>query len=1032
MTNGKRVLQGRLLCSTVFASAILMASPAFAQENPAQETQDEGTVEEQAAQTPADPGAAGEEDTGEIVVTGSRIRRPDLTSSSPVAIATAAEIGTSGEIANVENFLNELPQFVPFTTGASNNPGNGLAVVSLRGAGPSRTLVLVDGKRFIPSQLGGTVDLNNIPTPLVERVEVVTGGASAVYGSDALAGVVNFILKKNFSGIETNGFYRITERGDSAIGTVSATVGGNFADGRGNAALFAGYTKRKPTFASARDFSRVVLTDSTPNAAGTAGGCVPGSLNEFGLGTRAPAGAGVAREPCFVPGGSTLIPGTLFFDLGTSGKRIDEAGLPQPFVNPDDLFNFAPFNYLQLPQERWIGTAIAHYEISESIVPYARASMAWNAVPRELAATPTSGTFNINLNNPFLTPQLRNELCTTLVDADPVTAGRQTPTLAQCDVFAAQGRTVSTFIGRRMLETGSRQNPQETYSFQLQGGVKGDITPDWAYDLSYQYARTANNTQIRGDVSRDRFQQSLLATRDANGNIVCTVTTGGCVAANIFGPNRISPQAAAFIDLSAQSQTVVKHEVVAATINGHLPFGLFAEERIGLAFGADYGAVAGRFDPDEALQFQVTGFNRTSPTAGKFDVKEVFGEASVPIAAGLPFVHDLRATGALRYSDYSQRNVGGVWTYAAGAEFAPVRDIRFRGQYQRAIRAPGIGELFAGQGNNFPAAVDPCSNQQPVASRTEAIRQGCINAGIPAASVWAFTPPGGTQVETLIGGNPDLQEETSDTYTFGAVFTPTFLPGLNVTVDYYKITIDDAISTFGGSTQNILNTCYGVLAGSPSSLYCQAIVRRPNFTIERVVALNANVSSLKFRGIDWQLDYRTRLPVRLFGDSDTAFALIHRGTRTLDQTIQADEVAPIIDCTGFYGARCGNPTPKWRANTQLSFTQGVVGLSFQHRYFSKTFDDRQMRFPNPNITPPVEALFTPIDRPSSKIGGYHVYDASLNFDISDNMEWTFGVENLLDRDPPVPGDSADEQNNTYPSMFDPFGRKFFISVRNRF
>lgn len=1009
MTEGLKILQGRLLGSTIVASAMLMASPAYAQaQNPAQEAAEEGTVEQQADQTPADPGAEGREEPGEVVVTGSRIRRPDLTSSSPLAVATSAEIATSGEVANVESFLNELPQFVPFTTGASNNPGNGLAVVDLRGAGPSRTLVLVDGKRFVPSTLGGTVDLNNIPTPLVDRVEVVTGGASAVYGSDALAGVVNFVLKRDFEGVELNGFYKITERGDSQVGTLSATVGGNFGDGRGNAALFMGYTDRKPTFASEREWSRVVLLDSVPNAAGTAGGCVPGTLNEFNFGQRAPAGAGVARVPCFVQGGSSGIPGTLFFDIG---RRIDEAGQPVPFVNPDDLYNFAPPNYLQIPQQRWIGTALAHYEISEAVIPFARATLAWNKVPRQLAPTPIFNFFDFNLDNPYMSDALRAQLQPLDTDGDGI---------------------VNTFIGRRMLETGPRQNPQETYSIGLVGGVRGDISRDWAYELFYSYGRTSANVRLAGDVSFTRFQQSLLATRDANGNIVCLDPSGGCVPSNIFGPNNMSPEAADFVSLSAQSQSVVKAEAAGGSINGRLPFRLFSTEAVGVAFGAEYRAVSGRFDPDEALQNEVLGFNRTSPTAGKFDVKELFGEASIPIANGLPFVHDLRATGAVRVSEYSQGSVGTVWTYAAGAEFAPVRDIRFRGQYQRAIRAPNIGELYAGQGNNFPAAVDPCSNQQPVSQRSQIIFDACVRSGVPSGIVWQFTPPGGTQVETLIGGNPDLSEEVSDTWTVGAVLTPRFLPGLNATVDYYKITIDDAIATFGGSTQNILNTCYTVVGGDPTNVYCQAIIRNPNSTIDFVRALAANVSSLKFEGVDWQVDYRTRLPFRLFGNSDTAIALIHRGTRAIEATIMADPVAPVINCVGFYGQRCANPTPKWRLNNQLSFTQGPVGFTLQHRYLSKTFDDRQMRFPNPNITPPIEELFTPIDRPSSRIGGYHMFDASVNFDVSDHMEMTLGVENIFDRDPPIPGDSADEQNNTYPSLFDPFGRRFFVSVRNRF
>lgn len=1027
--------QSRLLGSTMFASAMLIASPALAQENPAQEVADEGNVNEGEVSANAD----GSENEQEIVVTGSRIRRTDLTSSSPVVVTSAAEIGVSGSIANVEDFLNELPQFVPATTGASNNPGNGLATINLRGAGVARTLVLVDGKRYVPSTLGGIIDINTIPTPLVERVEVVTGGASAVYGSDALAGVVNFILKKDFSGVELNGQYNITERGDASIFTTSLTVGGNFGDNRGNAALLVSYTDREAAFAADREYSRVVLLDSVPalNAAGTvaSGGCVPGSQNRFGLGTRVAPGAPSTlgnREACFVPGGSGAVPNLLLPGVGATGTTFNPDGTARPFVDPDDLFNFAPANYLQLPQQRFLGTAIAHYEISPTFVPFARATFAYNKVPRELASTPVSNVFTFNLGNPFLTPSGRNAICSAL-DTNPAVPGVQSPDPATCPALAAADTLVpGVSIARRQEEVGPRQQPQETYSFQIQLGMRGDLGSDFNYEGFYQYGRTAVNAQVRNDVSFDRFQNSIQVIRDASGNIVCrdpVARAAGCVPQNIFGAGNVSPAAANYIRLSAQSQTVVKDEVAGLSVSGLLPFNLFATERVGIAVGGEYRAISGRFDPDEALRRQVLGFNRTSPTSGKFDIKEVFAELSVPIASGLGFIHDLRATGAVRYSDYS--TIGGVTTYAGGVEFAPIRDIRFRAQYQKAIRAPNIGELFAGRGNNFPAAVDPCSARQPAASQTAAIRAACVANGIPAALVFNF--PGNTQVETIIGGNANLIEETSDTYTAGVVFTPTFLRGFNATVDYYKINIDQFIGTVGGTTANILARCFGpAIGGNPTNPICQAITRRNDSTIANVSGLNGNIASAKFEGVDFGFDYRTTLGFGLF-DKETAVALISRGTRALKQTTRADPVDRIIDCVGKYGGGlCGNPTPKWRIATSASFSNGPVGFTLQHRWFDDVRDERQFIFPNPDGVPPVMASFTAIDRPSSRIGDYHIFDASLNFDVNENYELTFGIENVFDKATPVVGDAADEQNNTYPSFYDPFGRAFFAAAKLRF
>lgn len=1000
-----KIYKGSLLATTVLAG-LAFVSPAYAQDatpvppadpsaqSPAQEIADspEGVLNE--------PGDA-------IVVTGSRIRRNDLTSSSPVAITTAAEISASGETANVESFLNELPQFVPSTTGASNNPGNGLATIDLRGGGASRTLVLVDGKRFMPSTLGGVVDINNIPTPLVERIEVVTGGASAVYGSDALTGVVNFILKRNFSGLEVNGQYRITERGDSSIFTTSALVGGNFGDGRGNAVLMLGYTDRKATFASQRKFSQQVLLDTVPNAAGTAGGCTPGTLNSFNFGATAPRGAGVPRVPCFRQGGSTLPPGGNFFDLGVT---LDENGNPRPFIDPQDRFNFAPFNYLQLPQERFIGTALAHYEINEHFEPFGRLSFAYNKVPTELAPTPVADAFDINLSNPFLSPAFRALLAP--LDADP-------------DFGPVGDGIVNTFFGRRQLENGSRKNPLETYSFQTQIGMRGEIAAGFNYEGFYQYGRTAVNERLLGDVSRSRLQQALLVGGTAAAP-VCLDPSNGCVPANIFGPNRMSPEAAAFVGLSAQSQTVVKEEVGGLVVNGQIPFELVGGKKPGVALGIEYRDVDGSFEPDEALQFNVLGFNTATPTRGGFNVKEAFIEASIPLISET-FIHDLTFNGAYRISDYS--TVGGIKTYSAGVEFAPISDIRFRAQYQRAIRAPNIGELFAGQGNNFPAAIDPCSSSQPIGSQTAAIRAACVASGVRPDVVFLFSQPGGSQVEELIGGNPNLTEETSDTYTAGVVLTPRFLPGFNATIDWYNIKIADAISTFGGGAANILSTCLTTLGGDPTSAFCSAIQRRPNGPINQVVSTNANIASIELEGVDFAVDYRRALPWNVLGEG-TAFAVIIRGTRTLKQVSQADPLADLVDCVGLYGNRCGNPTPKWIVNNTLSVTGKHVGFTLQHRFLSKTRDNRQQVFENPFSG--TDAEFTAIDRPSSNIKDYHIFDASVQFDISEHYRMSLGVDNVFDRDPPVVGDNADEQNNIYPSRFDPFGRKFFVAAQVKF
>jgi iron complex outermembrane recepter protein len=971
-------LGGRALFKTGVASAVLglalAATPAMAQE------------------------ADAEGDGELIVVTGSRIARPDLTSSSPVALVTAADIAVGGNVANVENFINELPQFIPASNGSSNNPGGGLATIDLRGLGTFRTLVLVDGTRYVPSTTGGTIDINNIPTPLIERVDVVTGGASAVYGSDALAGVVNFRLKRDFSGVELGGEYRLTGRGDGQIFSTNVTVGGNFADDRGNAVISVGYTKRKPIFDDAREFSNFSLLN---------GRCAAGSLNGIGLGTPA---TGAGTVDCYRRGGSTLVPGVNFFDIG---QTLDSAGNPRAFQDPADRFNFAPFNYLQIPQERINFTALGRFEINDNAEVYARGTFAYNNVPTQLAPTPIADAFDINYRtNPFITPAL----ATALADLDTVDFGDANP---------GDG-VVNTFFGRRQLENGPRQNPLESYAFQVQAGVRGDITGNFKYDTYYQYGRVVINERLDGDVSRQRFQQAILAVSDGAGGAVCQDASDGCVAANIFGAGRISPAAAQYIALSAQKQTVVTQQTFAATVSGDLGSPLFAKSPIGIAVGVEYRSNGGRETPDEALRRSVLGFNTQEPTVGRYSAKEVFGELNIPVVEGITGAHYFGLTAAGRLSDYSNA-VGSVTSYSGGVEYAPTPDIRFRAQYQRAVRAPSISELFAGQGNNFPSATDPCSRGATV--QTDAARAACARSGLPAAQIFNFTQPGGGQVEELIGGNPNLKEESSDTYTYGVVLTPTFLPRFTATIDYYKIQIDDAIDTFGGGAANILNTCYNTLGGDPTSPFCQAIVRRSNGSIDQVRSVNANISSLKFRGVDFGVNYSFKLGFGIASDESTLGVSV-RGTRAIKAQSQPDPISDLIDCVGLYGPRCGEPTPKVKLNTSLNYSSGPIRINLQHRYINSVRADFQQRFSNPfrNVT----ELFTPSTRLDAKVKAQNYIDIATSVDVGDHVTFTLGVDNVFDKKPVVLSDAVDEQNNTYPATYDTLGRSFFLSATAKF
>lgn len=402
----------------------------------------------------------------EVVVTGSRILRPDLDAVSPVTVVDQEEFTLSG-IINVEQKLNELPQSLPSFGATSNNPGDGTARVDLRGLGSFRTLVLVNGRRYMNATQDGVVDLNTIPASLIERVDVVTGGASAVYGSDAMAGVVNFILKDDFEGVEVNALYDITEESDGEKANVDLTIGGNFADGRGNATVYMQYSDREPIFQGDRSFSDVALTESGDQ---------------------------------LVPGGSSGIPGTLLFGMNPDGDEDANSGdeipntvfLPdgssRPFVNPDDLFNYAPDNFLQLPQERFLAHGQAHFDLSDQVRAYSEITFAQNEVAQELAPTPAFvSTLEVNPDSAFF-------------DAETQALLDNIPTNADGNVFLGT-------IGRRMVENGPRQSTDNRDAFRLMLGVEGDINPEWGFNLFASHARVDAQNLLENDVSASRFRR---------------------------------------------------------------------------------------------------------------------------------------------------------------------------------------------------------------------------------------------------------------------------------------------------------------------------------------------------------------------------------------------------------------------------------------------------------------------------------------------------------------------------------------------
>ncbi len=1001
----KRFNKASLLAGTFMAGAMIAAVPAAAQDS-------DESIESGAAEN-------ADEDNF-IVVTGSRIQQRNVDTAAPVTVVDAEEFTLTGTV-NVENVLNALPSVIPGFGSASNNPGDGTATLDLRGLGDTRTLVLVNGRRWLSFDVGQTVDLNTIPAFLLESVDVVTGGASAVYGSDAIAGVVNFNLKR-VEGVEFGGQYSLTERGDGARYQLYGAIGTSFDDGRGNATVFAEYFNREEIFQGDRGFSEFALSELPANF---------GPPLQQGGSSTLPSG--VLRYLGGASGVNGLPEDTEFGDEGASGFGtgvvFDEPGNFRRRAN--DAYNYAPVNYLQIPQERYLLGGYADYEFTDGHTAYTEVAFVNNRVAQELAATPVTGTFALDIDTvgQFLDDDSLRQLLAidanetagnaafndAMEDQDPDTPGVQfTP------VVDDPG-SVSFFVQRRTEESNRRNSLDERNAFRVLGGVRGEITDNLNYDAYYMYSRTRNSNIQDGNISRSAFQAGL----DGTGTPI-----------NIFGLNTLTDEMVDSISILAQNSDVSTQEVASASINGLLGELTEGGGEIGFAAGYEYRRVGSEFIPDTALASgDVIGFNAGQPTEGAYDVNELFAEVIVPVFDNGN--QRLELTGAARYSDYSLEAVGGVWTYAGGAEFDVIDGIRLRGQYQRAIRAPNVGELFQGLAIGFPGVVDPCAQDSAATDAT--IGALCVATGVPADQVGDSDLQPNSQTPATFGGNPNLEEETSTSWTAGVVLQPTFVPGLTITADYFDIEIEDAIATFGGGFNNTLNLCYNVVQDVDSE-FCQAIQgRRVNgvFTVDNTPELLFdNVALLEVAGVDLEVNYNNTFDFSLLGNGSSRLDLNFLGTWTdKNDTTPVQGFDTVIECAGRFGNNCGNPIPKFSSVSRLSLTDGPVTISTRWRHLSGVRDDDD----NTDYSE-----FNGIER----INAYDLFDLTLSFMASENLTITAGVNNLFDTLPDTPDFDEDgvvqgrpnslllgdnqQQANTYPSVFDTLGRDYFVSAQFAF
>jgi iron complex outermembrane recepter protein len=932
-----------------------------------------------AQETPVVPQPA-EQSQDVIVVTGTRIEREGYVSASPIATVDAEEIDRQQPV-DVETVLRSMPQFAPGNGGQVNNGSSGTSTVDLRGLTTPRTLPLIDGKRMVGFDPNGLFDVTAVPLALLQRVDVVTGGASAVYGSDAIAGVVNFILNDDFQGAQLDANYSITDHGDGEVDSYQATLGAGLDSGRGNVVLSLGYLNKEPVYQTRPPGS------STP-------------------------GASTTTDPAAIDSASG--PRTQFTDTGAL----------IPFYQG---FDFNPQNLYQSPQTRWNALALAKYRFDTGVEAYSRFIYSNSVSQPQLASSGTFGfPFAIPLNSPFLTSQAAANLAANN-PPDPGCAN-------DYGVDAAPGTPcVEVGVRWRGVPVGPRAYVFDYKTFQSLIGFRGDFY-GWSWDVAAAHGETSLKRQQNNDISATRVQQAFFATSPTT----CFDTSNFCSPLNLFNPSLgVNPEAIDFIRLNLQVQSVTTQDYVTASMQHDLDFlkSPFANSPFAVALGTEYRHEESNFSPDAASQSgESPGFGQTLPIKGQYDVLEFFGEAIIPLVEDQPFFRTVNLELGYRFSDYSSS--GNVDSYKAGADWAPIAGLRFRGLFQRAVRAANISELFSprvpGTGDLL---VDPCANGSPGSPLTGSLAALCIATGVPVGAIAGGTlnQPTSGQVNNFTGGNAELQPEEADTITFGAVWQPDFLQGLAVTIDYYDITVDRAIAL--RPIFDVVDACYsggrnpGLVATDPD---CALIHRNTiNGTMEGalrfgVEQLNDNIGEVHAEGIDYSIRYSWD-----FGAWGGIEASLD-GTHVLDSSYIPVAGQARVSCEGSYGKQCGlpstvtgstgGPTSEDHFVQRTSWTYGQFEVSYLWRYLSSVEVDAAQR--------------ADTDPESASIDAFNYFDLAASWHASDEVELKFGVTNLFHEEAPFvvteTGSTTFNSGNTYPSTYDVLGRVITIGLTAKF
>lgn len=915
------------------------------------------------------------QDLDTIVVTGTRIKSQTVTASSPVAEIGREEFDVTGAT-RVDDLVNQFPQMAPYFDSFANNGSTGYATANLRSLGPNRTLTLINGRR-VQAGAGIDVDLSIIPAAMVQRVDLLTGGASAVYGADAVAGVVNFVLDTEFEGISLNAGYsayqhnndndfirpKLNARGfdypdgnsgfSGASRNIDLAIGSSFADGAGHATAWLTWRQNDALFQGERDYSSCALSDSGSTCGGS---------------------------------GTAINPNFFFFDAAntlagngyTASINQNTGDWQKGFF---ERYNFAPVNYYQRPEDRINFGASVKYEINEHARPYVEMLYTNRENSVQIAE---SGTFfgqylTLSCDDPLLNQQ----------------GGIYNPcnSVANGGLGLSDASDIGIYVGKRNIEGGPRFFDTTDNQYRFVAGMEGAINDNWSYDVSILQGATSTSTVGTNDFVGSRVTDALLG---------CPAGSfSGCLPYNVWVPGGVTAEAAAALSGAALDQTETKLQSFNAYVTGDLGFGFVDGANINLVTGFEWRKERFSYIADSVSQAgDFTGSGGPSlPLDGQTEVSELFFEAGVPVAKGDNW--DFNLDLGYRYSDYDLS--GGQNTWKVGFT-SMLGDFRLRGGFNSAIRAPNIAELFSLQQVALFGGSDGCSGAVPVYTFAQ-----CQNSGVTLAQYGSIPASPAAQYNQFIGGNEFLSPEKADTFTFGFAYNP--IQGLDIAVDYYDIQIDDRIGTVGAST--ILTVC------ATTGELCDNITRNPLTgdlwlgEVGQVRNLTDNVGKLSTSGIDLNASYRWEM---LEGNWFTSLV----GTYTMEFNVEPlaginDDAS--YDCAGLINASCQNP--EWRSIYTLRYSRDLFSVNFRWRYTGS------MDYINTDgSTGSVDGI---VVANGGKVDAWNAYDLSGTFNVTDAIDLTIGVNNFTDEEPPMAGATLVANGNAL-GGYDQAGRFFFANL----